>query len=170
MKSTNKKPRTKTAVASSRRGLRGVGNPIVAAKAADAGLDIAKDTFPFILKGLFVLGVGYLIFRGYKNRFIKKPENNNYPIANITLAEAESRANTIYGAVGIFSGDFDTIVNAFSHPQGLNYNALIRIYNAFGNRKSTYLSSEMNLSEWLSDQLNSYQLQQISTITSGVIV
>jgi hypothetical protein len=167
-KQTLKNPSKKTRLASSKTkaGLRGLVD-------IDPKVTVVKEAaslIPFLGKVLIISGVVYLVVRSYKNRFIPKKENANYPVANITLSEAESRANSIYGSVGIFSGDFDTIVNAFSHPNGLNYNSFIRIYNAFGNRKSTYFSGEMNLSEWLADQLNDYQLSQISAITYGILV
>lgn len=163
-KSTSKKPLKKSSVAKGKKGaLRG-------ADIRQSVIEQSTSVIPFVLKTLFVIGVGYWGIRMYKNRFKERPEISDYEDANITVPEAESRADAIFGAIGIFLGDFDTIVNAFSHPQGLNYNAYIRIYNAFGKRKSTYLQKEMNLTEWFSDKLSDYQKQQIATLTSGVIV
>lgn len=166
-KNTKKKPSKKVIVANGKtKALRGVED-------LDPRITVIKESaslIPFIGKTIIILGVAYLIVRSYKKRFIKKPENSNYPIANITLAEAETRADKIESSIGIFSGEFDEIVDAFSNNPPLNYNAFIRIYNAFGNRKSTFFQEEMNLTEWLGDQLNDYQKKQISTLTYGIII
>lgn len=142
----------------------------------DSRVTIVKEvasTGSFIVKGLFVVGIvfggGYLLINGFRNRFKPMPENSNWPVSNITKADAEARADQIDGAIGLLSGNFETIQNAFSHPSGLNGNAFVRIYNAFGNRKSTLLGSEMNLKEWLDDQLSDFQREQIRTITYGII-
>lgn len=157
---TTSKPSTKRSLASSKEGLRGIED-------LDPRVTVIKETasvIPFIIKTGIICGIGFFIYKSYTNRFVKFKENNNYPVANITLAQAESRANTIDQSVGTFSGDFDAIANAIS---GLNYNGFVRVYNAFGNRKSTFLGSEMNLIEWLRDQLDDYQFSQISLLLNG---
>ena len=45
---------------------------------------------------------------------------------------------------------------------GLNYNAFIKVYNAFGHRQGSIpFSDKMNMVEWFSDQFDADELTQL---------
>lgn len=124
----------------------------------------AKSVIPFAMKVTLLIGVAAFAYYTWSKRFIKWKENPNFDSSNITDAQAQSRANAIVGALGLFSTDFETVKAALS---GLNYNAFVKVYNAFGYQKGTLLAGDLNLIEWLHNQFTEYQLQQLSLITNG---
>lgn len=161
--STSKRPREKKVrvATDNKRGLRGIED-------LDPRITIVKETasvIPFVLKGFFVLGVGYFLYNRYTNRFVKLKENNNYPIANITYDQAKTKADAIVSSLGWFSNSFDTVSG---NMQGLNYNGFIRLYNAFGHQRGTLLSGELNLIEWIKNQFTEDEVNQLSFLTNGV--
>lgn len=159
---TTSKPSTKRSLASSKEGLRGIED-------IDPRVTIIKETasvIPFIIKTGIVCGLLYFVYDSYTDRFIKKKEVNNYPLANISLSQAQSIADNIYASIGIFSNDFDTVRDSLS---GLNYNALVRLYNAFGHKTGTFLSGDLDFLEWLKNQFNDEQIEELEFITNGVL-
>lgn len=120
---------------------------------------------PTVLKVAFVGGVAYIVYRQFTNRFVELPENGNYPAANITLAQAKTRADAIANSIGWMSNDFDVVVNNLT---GLNYNGFIRLYNAFGLQRGTVFAGKLNLIEWLRNQFDNEQIQELSLLTNGV--
>jgi hypothetical protein len=102
----------------------GLGNPALIAVAS-------VIPWGFIIKTLFVLGIGYFAYTKWTNRFVKRKYNSNYPDSNISDAQAEARANSIADSIKWFSNDYDNVELQLS---GLNYNGFIKLYNAFGNR------------------------------------
>jgi hypothetical protein len=133
-------------------------------KVVDTTADIAKETLPFILKGLFVLGVTYYVVTTYTNRFKKMNENPNYPKSNISEAQAKARAGAIGSSISLMGNSFDTVANSLT---GLNYNAFVKVYNAFGHQKGTFFSGDLDLIEWLRNQFDDYEIQQLSFLLNG---
>jgi hypothetical protein len=108
--------------------------------------------------------VGYFVIRSYQNRFIKKKEISSFPQANVSFAQAESRANAIYSSIGWFTNDFE---NVKSQLVDLNYNGYARVYNAFKKRRGTLFAGELNLEDWLYNQFTKEQLNEISFLLNG---
>lgn len=119
------------------------------------------SVIPFIIKTVIVLGIGYGVYRAWSNRFVKKQEISRYGKANITDAQAEAKAEAVYASVDWFSGDFENLRDQFIN---LNYNAVIKVYNAFGKRTGRLLSGEVDLFEFLQQQLNASQLMQLRVL------
>lgn len=131
-----------------------------------AVIQATAQVIPFIIKTLFVLGVGYFVYSKYSNRFEKLSENNNYPNANITNSQASTKAETIYGAMKGVGNGFQIVATNIS---GLNYNGWIKLYNAFGNRQGVIpFSSKMNLVEWFADQFSEEELAQLRFLVPNV--
>lgn len=143
----------------------GLNNPV----AAVAGYEVAKQTaslIPFFVKTTVFLGVGYLLYTSFVKRFKKIGENNNLPPANISLGEAQVRANSIFAAMEGFGADLKSVQTNFA---GLNYNGWVRLYNAFGHRKGINpLSEKTDLIEWLNDQFDEEELQQLRFVLPGL--
>lgn len=131
--------------------------------------EVVKATasvIPFLLKTTFVLGVGYYAYRKWTNRFVPAQEASYYPAANITQSQAQTKADTIYGAMKGMGNGFQIVA---ANIAGLNYNGWIRVYNAFGNRQGVIpFSSKMNLTEWFSDQFNEEELAQLRFLVPNV--
>lgn len=137
-----------------------LGNPVIGTATATK----AAEAIPFVVK-LTAVGIfSFIVYRSWSNRFVKRTENPNYPQANVSFAQAEARANSIYSSIGWVSNDFD---NVKQQIQGLNYNGYIRVYNAFGKRKGTLLAGELNLEEWLQNQFNQEELNELSFLLNG---
>jgi len=138
---------------------KGLGNPAVLALASSpAGQKAVSGAIDTTLKVakitaiVAVVGIGvYVGYRLYKNRFVTMATNSKYPKSNITIDEAKSRAEALYGAMYGAGADLDIVLNALN---GLNYNGYVEVFNAFGKR-SPLLGSEMTLTQWLNDQFTS---------------
>lgn len=140
-----------------------LGNPM----AAVAGVKVveqASTTIPFLIKTFTLLGLGILGYKMYTNRFVKLKENSSYDSANVSLAQAKGKADSIGKSIGIISNDFENVSKQLA---GLNYNGFIRVYNAFGQQRGTLLGGELNLIEWIQNQFSSYQVQQLSFLLGG---
>lgn len=138
-----------------------LGNPI------DTGSTIIEksaETIPFLIKFAVFAGVGYFVYKTYTNRFVKKKEISSYPEANVSYAQAQSRADAIYSSIGWVSNDFANVSRQLS---GLNYNGFIRVFNAFGHRRGTLLGGQLNLEQWCANQFTSYEVQQLSFLLGG---
>jgi hypothetical protein len=143
----------------------GMNNPA----AAFAGMEVAKQTaslIPFLVKlGIFA-GIGYFAYTTFIRRFKKIGENPKFPAANITLGEAQTRAESMYAAMQGIGADFKTVQYNLS---GINYNAWVRIYNAFGLRNGVNpLEDKTDLVEWLLSQFNESELAQLRFVTPGL--
>lgn len=129
--------------------------------------EIIKNTasvIPFLIKTAVVCGIGYYIYYRYTNRFVGLKENSKYPTANVTTAQAKSRADAIYGSITLFGNDFTSVSNNLA---GLNYNGFVRVYNAFGHQTGTLLGGDLNLVEWIKNQFTEYEVSQLSTLLNG---
>lgn len=140
-----------------------LGNPAVIALANSEAI---SKVLIFTVKALVVGGVGYFIYKKFINRFESYPENKSYPPANITDNQAEAKAETIYQAMKGLGNGFETVKQAIA---GINYNAFVKIYNAFGSRiGANPFGSKMTLTEWFNDQFNSEELAQLNFLVPNV--
>jgi len=122
------------------------------------------SVIPWLIKFAVLGTVGYFVYRAYTNRFEHLKENKNYPASNISDAQAETRADAIYSSIGWFSNDFEYVKQQFV---GLNYNAIIKVYNAFGKQTGTLFGGELNLFEWCKNQFSSEEIAQLRFLTNG---
>lgn len=131
-------------------------------KIADAGISI----LPFVFKTVFVVGGLYVAYNLWSNRFIKLGVNPKWPASNINDAQASARAEALYEAMVGVGADKDVVAMNIT---GLNYNAWVKVYNAFGNREGILpFSKEMNLVEWINDQFSGDDLLELKVILPGV--
>ncbi len=135
----------------------GLGNPALIAVAS-------VIPWGFIIKTLFLLGLGYFAYTKFANRFVKRKFNSNYPDANISDAQAEARANSIADSIKWFSNDYENVELQLA---GLNYNGFIKLYNAFGKQTGTLLGGELDLVEWIRNQFKDYQILKLSALQNG---
>lgn len=148
---------------------KGLGNPALVAMASNSDTikttnEIAKSTVPFIVKTLFVLGAGAFIWYKISNRFVSIKENSNYPASNITDGQAKTKADAIFNAMYGIGANFDIVAYNLN---GLNYNAWVKVYNAFGDRRGSDFQKG-NLVEWLTDQFSEYELEQLRFLVPNV--
>ena len=146
----------------------GLGNPAVIASVLSSeqgqkAIGKTQDVFFTVLKvGLVVtvLGVAYYkIFKGFK----ALKEDANYKPSNISVTQAKARAEAIYTALLGFGANYDAVE---TNLKGLNHNGFIRVYNEFGERRSSTLS-KMNLIEWLQDQFNQFEIAKLRFLIKG---
>lgn len=137
-----------------------LGNPLVAATLVQQG----ATALPFVIKTLFITGIVVVGYKLYTNRFVSLKENNSYAPANVSYAQAKGKADSIYGSIGLLSNNFENVSKQLA---GLNYNGFVRVYNAFGQHKGTLLGGDLNLIEWIQNQFNEYQKQQLSFLLGG---
>ena len=147
---------------------RGLNNPAIIATAisSEQGQKAIKETKSAFALGakvgvvLLVLGIAYYkIFKGFQ----KIKEDPSYTPANISVTSAKARAESIYTALLGFGANYDTVE---AKRTGLNHNGFIRLYNEFGERRSSVLS-KMNLVEWLQDQLNQDEIIKLRFLIKG---
>lgn len=136
-----------------------IGNTLVTAEAAKQ----ATSTIPFLIKTGIIVIIGVVGYRFISTRFVKKSEVRNYPASNITLAQAKTKAASIYRATNYIHTDFETIMNQFS---GVNYNGLVRIYNAFG-QVGNMVTGYSDMDQFLTSRLSDTDLLQLRFLTSG---
>lgn len=123
----------------------------------------AISTGLFILKFLVVSGVltfaYFKIFKGFK----KLDEDKRYRPSSISTTQAKARAEAIYTAMLGFGANFKAVENNLT---GLNHNGFIKVFNAFGERRSATLT-KMNLVEWLQDQFNETDISKLRFLIKG---
>lgn len=124
----------------------------------------------FILLGLSVVAVGGMAFYYlyWQHRFVPLNYNTNYAPSSITPSEAKIKAESLYKAMYGMGTDFSSVYEAF---KGVNYNAFIDIYNAFGKRKPADdisfigTSNYLTLTEYLKSDLSKSELEKIRSLT-----
>lgn len=134
----------------------------------DPRATVVKQTasvIPFLIKTAVICGIGYYVYYRFTNRFVKLRENSNYPVANVTIAQAKTRADAIAGSIGWFSNSFDAVADSLA---GLNYNGFIRVYNEFGEHSGTLFAGDLNLIEWIKNQFTEDEILQLSSLQNGV--
>lgn len=148
-------------VASSTRTLKGaIEVNVPQSKALDAAISVV----PFVLKTVFIFGVGWLAIRMYKNRFTAMKYRSDLPVSNITDGQAKARASAIGGSINLFDNSFENVVN---NIRGLNYNGFVKLYNAFGHQTGSLFSGELDLIEWVNNQFTDSQIQQLRFLMGG---
>lgn len=145
-----------------------IGNPALLATAASKASNNeatkqAASTIPFLIKTTVVVVGGVILYRFVTTRFKKMPEVSNFPAANITVTQAKAKADSIYKAANIFYSDFETIKNQFS---GVNYNGIVRIYNAFG-QVGNMVTGYSDMNQFLNSRLSTTDILQLRFLTSG---
>lgn len=164
-----------------RRNGRGLNNPAAVAVASspagqkaisssiEARTEVAKQAasvIPFVLKTLVVVGIGYYAFGAWRKRFKSIGFNTSLPPANITEGQAQTRANALYSAMYGIGANFNTVQTNLA---GLNYNGWVRVYNAFGKRKTANpFTSPMDLVEWIHSEFSGTRLEQLRFVLPGV--
>lgn len=151
----------------------GLGNPaaVIAAtsamnspagqKAVDKGIDLVYLGLKIVVVG----GLIYLAYRKISNRFEPLEEVSSYPVANITKHQAEARANALFQAMVGPGAKLPLVAQNIS---GLNYNAYIRVFNAFGHKSGSFpFSKNMTLTEWIIDQFNTADLSYLRGVMGG---
>ena len=146
----------------------GLNNPAVVASVLSSpqgqqAIRETKSNVVFFSKlGIVVIALTfayYKIFKGFK----KVKEDLNYTPANISVTSAKARAEAIYTALLGFGANYNTVEKNLT---GLNHNGFIRLYNEFGERRSSVLT-KMNLVEWLQDQLNEDDIAKLRFLIKG---
>lgn len=97
--------------------------------------------------------------------FTKIKENKQLNKSNIEQAEAEFRAKQIFQAMYGFGANFKMVETALT---GLNFNALARVYNSFGEKRGANFVKQ-NMKEWIYDQFNATEISALKLITRGFI-
>lgn len=145
----------------------GLKNPalIAYANSEQGQKTIAKGTdLGFLLLKIGLIGgIGifayYKIFKGFK----KIQEDKGHEPSNISILQAKARAEAIYTAMLGFGANYATVETNLT---GLNHNGFIRLYNEFGERRSTTLT-KMNLVEWLQDQFKEESISKLRFLIQG---
>uniref|UniRef100_UPI0040480E47 hypothetical protein n=1 Tax=Flavobacterium sp. TaxID=239 RepID=UPI0040480E47 len=150
-----------------------LGNPALLIAGSEAGqkaisnasdnqkavVQATASVIPFLIKTIVIVGGGLYLYYRFTNRFISLKENPNYPVSNITNNQAQTKAESIYNAMLGFGNGFEIVKTNIA---GLNYNAFIKVYNAFGNRQGSIpFSDKMNIVEWFTDQFDESELNQL---------
>jgi hypothetical protein len=150
-----------------------LGNPALLIAGSEAGQKVISNAsdnqkavvqatasvIPFLIKTLVIVGGGMYLYYRFTNRFVSLKENSNYPVSNITNNQAQTKAETIYNSMLGFGNGFEVVKTNIA---GLNYNAFIKVYNAFGNRQGSIpFSDKMNMVEWFSDQFDEEELTEL---------
>ena len=148
----------------------GLGNPESQSPGArEKAFDKSLDVLPWLIKTGVIVSLSsltiYLIYRAVTNRFEKKAFVSSYPPANISDSEAETRANALFQAMLGPGNNLDAVADQII---GLNYNAFIKVYNAFGKRQGVVpFSKEMTLTEWILDEFNETDLSYLRGLMGG---
>ncbi|KLT67930.1 hypothetical protein [Flavobacterium sp. ABG] len=154
---------------------KGLSNPAVVAtvlsspqgqKAIANSQDAARkgiSTGITFLKILAVGGLLTLLYYKVLKGFSRLSEDTRYKPSNINVTQARARAEAIYTALLGFGANYNTVENNLT---GLNHNGFIRVYNEFGERRSTTLV-KMNLVEWLQDQFKEDDIAKLRFLIKG---
>ncbi|HEX8269766.1 MAG TPA: hypothetical protein VF581_07730 [Flavobacterium sp.] len=125
----------------------------------------AASAIPFLIKTAVIGAILFVVYGKYTKRFQPWDEKPQYGPANITEAQAQSKAEIIANSDTTFGNDFQAVSSAMA---GLNYNGFVRLHNAFGKQSASFFGEELDLIGWLKDNFNDYEMQQLSTLTNGV--
>jgi hypothetical protein len=168
MKTPNKsttKPATKKATASGNAGLSGAEMP-----QTTVIREVASGTTGLVVWGvkLLVIGLGcYWVYGKITNRFVGLKTNKNYPLANISDAQAQTRATAIASSLALFDFTGNEFDVTSANLAGLNYNGFIKVYNAFGKQGGHAFAGQLNLIEWIHDQFDATEVSQLSSLLGG---
>lgn len=137
----------------------GLGNPALVAVAS-------VIPWQFIIKTVAIVGIIYYGIQSFKKRFSPLNEVTAFGPANISYGQAKTKADVLHTAMKGFGNGFSTVKNTIA---GINYNGWVRLYNAFGNRPDSMVGTEdMNLVEWMQDQFNENELDELRVLIQNV--
>jgi hypothetical protein len=122
---------------------------------------------PWLIKLLVILGLGWWAYSRFTNRFINLKLNSKYPLANVTDAQAKTRADAIAQSLALFDYTGNEFEVTSQNIAGLNYNGFIKVYNAFGKQSGHLGAGALNLVEWIHDQFSEYEIKQLSILLNG---
>ncbi|WP_166919812.1 hypothetical protein [Flavobacterium poyangense] len=128
-------------------------------ESARKGISVGLTFFKILAVGGLLTLFYYKVLKG----FSRLEEKSNYRPSKISVTEAKARAEAIYTALLGFGANFATVENNLT---GLNHNGFIRVYNEFGERRSTTLV-KMNLVEWLQDQFKEDDIAKLRFLIKG---
>lgn len=111
-----------------------------------------------LIGGILTLAY-FKIFKGFQ----QIQDDKRYKPSNINVTQAKARSEAIYTALLGFGANYNTVENNLT---GLNHNGFIKVYNEFGERRSSTLV-KMNLVEWLQDQLNETEIAKLRFLIKG---
>ncbi|MFV5689082.1 hypothetical protein ACM55M_10710 [Flavobacterium sp. ZT3R25] len=111
-----------------------------------------------LIGGILTL-VYFKIFKGFQ----QIQDDKRYKPSNINVTQAKARSEAIYTALLGFGANYNTVENNLT---GLNHNGFIKVYNEFGERRSSTLV-KMNLVEWLQDQFNETEIAKLRFLIKG---
>lgn len=111
-----------------------------------------------LIGGILTLAY-FKIFKGFQ----QIQDDKRYKPSNINVTQAKARAEAIYTALLGFGANYNTVENNLT---GLNHNGFIKVYNEFGERRSSTLV-KMNLVEWLQDQFNETEIAKLRFLIKG---
>jgi hypothetical protein len=112
--------------------------------------------------GLFLGIIGFAYYK-IANIFTKMKSDSRYRPSNINASEAKNRADALYTAMYGFGANFETVSQNLT---GLNHNAYIEVYNAFGKKRAANFK-DLNLTEWITDQFSGDDLSKLRFIING---
>jgi hypothetical protein len=125
------------------------------------------SVIPWIFKLLVLLGLGWWAYSRFTNRFISLKTDSKYLVANVSDAQAKTRADAIAASLAFFDYTGNEFEVTSQNIAGLNYNGFIKVYNAFGKQSGHIGSGQLNLVEWINDQFSQYQIKQLSSLLNG---
>lgn len=111
-----------------------------------------------LIGGILTLAY-FKIFKGFQ----QIQDDKRYKPSNINVTQAKARSEAIYTALLGFGANYSTVENNLT---GLNHNGFIKLYNEFGERRSSTLV-KMNLVEWLQDQFNETEIAKLRFLIKG---
>lgn len=111
-----------------------------------------------LIGGILTLAY-FKIFKGFQ----QIQDDKRYKPSNINVTQAKARSEAIYTALLGFGANYNTVENNLT---GLNHNGFIKVYNEFGERRSSTLV-KMNLVEWLQDQFNETEIAKLRFLIKG---
>lgn len=111
-----------------------------------------------LIGGILTLAY-FKIFKGFQ----QIQDDKRYKPSNINVTQAKARSEAIYTALLGFGANYSTVENNLT---GLNHNGFIKVYNEFGERRSSTLV-KMNLVEWLQDQFNETEIAKLRFLIKG---
>ena len=139
---------------------KGLGNPVITkALTSPEGQKLGLTVLKVVLIATALTVAYYKIYKGFSQ--IK--EDARYVPSNISTTQAKARAEAIYTALLGVGANYTTVENNLT---GLNHNGFIKVYNEFGERRSSTLT-KLNLVEWLQDQFNEADIAKLRFLING---
>lgn len=149
----------------------GLGNPLVVATAANAGINAGKDFLSkHWVKIAVFLGIsitGYIVYKKLTDSNVTVNEDPEKEPSSISETNAKQIAEILYNAMYIIGTNTNDVLDALA---GLNYNDFARVSKAFGKRSyikslgtdgNFLIGDKLGLVEWIIEELNPSELSQL---------